>query len=567
MKLLDRMFERRATKQILGNPRDPVLAAWFGADRSASGVEVDENIAMNYSAVWAATRILTGSAGMLPLKMYRHVEGGGKEEARDRPEWRLVHDSPNPAMGSMMFRSSRMKYQVNSGNGYAEIERNGAGRVMYLWPIHTSRVQPPFWSPDRELYYPVKNNDGRSVDIPGSDILHFPSILSADGIIGLGVVAHARQSIGMGMATEQHGAALFGNGARPGFVVKHPKVLSDKARENFRREWNEMYQGPENAHKMALLSEGADVVPLGFSPEDSQFLETRQHNVEEIARWYGVPPHMIQHLLRATFNNIEHMSVEFVTYSLMPWLVIWEQELNRKLLSEADQEEYFFEHCVDGLLRGDAYTRAQALQLQFQNGALNIDEWRAIENRNPLPDGAGQKHFVQLNMTTAEKAGEEPVEAAAPPEPSMNGKPAVNGESYRAIIPHRSALAHSIGRLVRKEALAARRAVNNPSGFLSWSDEFYAKHEDNFANEITPHLRAAHSVFNPKLDTGAEARRIAKEHISKAREELLEAAGVAPDRFKDAVESCVVGWEQSRADDLADHELSLLLGGNHAVPK
>lgn len=404
MGLLTAIAETRATKQILGHPQDPVLAHWFGGgERTTSGESVTEDSALNYSAVWAAVRILSGSGGMLPLKMYRRTDGGGKEEARKHPVWKLVHDRPNEYMSSMMFRSSRIKYQVNAGNGYAEIERTGRGDPVALWPIHSSRVTPKY-TPDRSLYYEIKNNNGAPGFIKADDMLHVPSIISDDGICGKGVITHARESIGMGMATERHGAALFGNGARPGFVVKHPKVMSKEARQHFRHEWNEIYQGPENAHKMAILSEGADITPLGFSPEDSQFLATRQHNVEEIARWYGVPPHMIQHLLRATFNNIEHQSVEFVTYSLMPWLVIWEQELNRKLLREDERDEYFFEHLVDGLLRGDAYTRAQALQIQALNGALTIDEWRSIENRNPLPDGLGGMHFVQLNMQTVEQA-------------------------------------------------------------------------------------------------------------------------------------------------------------------
>lgn len=411
--LLEPLFETRATKQVLGHPQDPVLAHWFGADTTTAGVSVDENSAMNYSACWAATRIICGTGGMLPLKMYRRTRGGGKEEARDRPEWRIVHDRPNRRTSSMMFRASRLKFQVNSGNAYAEIERSNNGKIVALWQIHSSRVKPFYTEGTKlkpsELKYEIKNNDGTSVTMDADDVLHFPSVISDDGLIGKGVVAHARQSIGMGMATERHGAALFGNGARPGVVVEHPTRMSDVARTNFRKEWNEMYQGPENAHKMALLSEGAKLHEFGFSAEDSQFLETRQHNIEEVARWYGVPPHKIQHMLRSTFNNIEHQSIEFVQDCILPWLKIWEEELNAKLLSERDQETYFFEHCVDGLLRGDAYTRAQALQLQLQNGALNIDEWRAIENRNPLPDGSGQKHFIQLNMTTTDKAGEEQV--------------------------------------------------------------------------------------------------------------------------------------------------------------
>lgn len=575
MGLLTAIAETRATKHILGHPQDPVLAHWFGGgDRTTSGESVTEDSALNYSAVWAATRLIAGSGGMLPLKMFKRVPGGGKEEARDRPEWRLVHDRPNPYMSSMMFRSSRLKFQVNCGNAFAEIERNGRGQIVNLWPIHSTRVELSYEG--NQLKYSVKNNNGTRTPFEPEEILHVPSMISDDGICGKGVITHARESIGMGMATERHGAALFGNGARPGFVVKHPKVMSKDARQNFRREWNEIYQGPDNAHKMAILSEGADITPLGFSPEDSQFLATRQHNVEEIARWYGVPPHMIQHLLRATFNNIEHQSVEFVTYSLMPWLVLWEQELNNKLLSDEDRENYFFEHVVDGLLRGDAYTRAQALQIQAQNGALTIDEWRSTENRNPLPNDLGKLHFVPLNMQTVEQAkmqaekppeendpmGDEPADDEEPPFDEQRSMPATTPALPPVFMDaHRSVMVQVFGRLLRKEAQAARRASNKPGEFLKWLDEFYAEHESFIATESVPCLRAVYCVVNPKRDVECEAKRLAAQRVKQARSELLEAAGVSPEKFVESVEQCVKHWEDSGAEQLADLEISYLTGG------
>lgn len=571
MGLLSAIAETRAQKLVLGTPRDPVLRAFFGGESTTSGLVVDENAALNYSACWAAIRILGGTGGMLPLKMYRRVKGGGKEEARDRPEWRIVHDRPNPYMSSMMFRTSRIKYQVNAGNAYAEIERNGRGKIVNLWPISANRVRVAY---DTDLRYEVTNNDGSITPLSPDEVLHFPSIISDDGICGKGVIAHARESIGMGLATERHGASLFGNSARPDVVVKHPKQMSDTARANFRREWNEIYQGTNNAHKMALLAEGADITTLGFSPEDSQFLATRQHNVEEIARWYGVPPHMIQHLLRATFNNIEHMSVEFVTYSLMPWLVIIEQELNNKLLSDADREEYFFEHVVDGLLRGDAYTRSQALQIQHQNGALSIDEWRSIENRNPLPDGLGRLHFVPLNMQTVEQArmaADSPPEAPTetptpseepPPEPQEEERSLFGSEMKPILMDaHRSVMRQVFGRLLRKEAQAARRAVNKPESFLKWLDDFYAEHEPFFASESVPCLRAVYCILSPKRDVECESKRLAAQRVKQARSELLEASGASPDKFVEAVEQVVKRWEETGAEELVDTEFSYLTGG------
>ena len=565
--ILNRLFETRAEKIVLGNPRDPVLRAWFGDSMVSAGVNVDENSALNYSAVWAATRLLSGSGSMLPLKLYRRIEGGGKVEARNHPVYRLIHDRPNSEMTSMMFRSSRMRFQVNHGNAYAEIERNGAGLPVALWPIHPTRVECRYDGAER-LYYLVKNNVGSAIEFSPDDILHVPSIVSDDGICGKGVIANARESIGLGIATERHGSSFFGNGARPGIIVKHPKQLSDTARQNFRREWNEIHQGPSNHHKMALLSEGAEAMTLGFSPEDSQFLQTREHNVEEIARWYGVPPHLIGDLRRATFSNIEEQNIQFVSLSLMPWLVLWEQEINRKLLSEEDREEYFAEHVVDALLRGNSAARSQALQVQFQNGAINIDEWRSIENRNPLPDGFGKKHFVPLNMTTVENAGRlpeaEPVGEKPEPETEREEdnepeeRSTFNRES--AIIAHRGVMVQIAGRLIRKEAQALRRAANKPERFLAWVDEFYAEHEPLFADELLPSLRAVQSTLAPNRTPEKEAERIARMRTEKARAELLEVAGVSPDSFGDAVERCAVSWEKDGASSLVDKELTLILG-------
>ena len=575
-RLLGPPLERRATKQTLGHPRDPVLARWFGSGDSVSGVDVNEDTAFNYSVVWAATRLLVGSIGMLPLKLYRNTEGGGKEEAKDHPLYRILHDEPNPEMSSMAFRSSRSHFQINWGNGYAEIERDTTGRVRHLWPIHASRVRA-YRSPDKKLWYEVRGNSGNPSYLPAADVLNLHSFMTEDGVCGKGVIAFARESIGHGMAIERHGSAFFGNGARPGLILSHPRTLSDQARQNMRREWNEMHQGAENTHKLAILQEGVTATPFSISNEDSQFLESRQFSVEEMCRWYGVPPHMVQHLNRATFNNIEHMGLEFVVWYLMPWLDVWEQEIQRKLLDESERDIYFAKHNVDALLRGDSAGRAAALQIQFQNGALNIDEWRSIENRNPLEGGAGRQHFVPLNMVPVQMAAAaaeaniknaERPEQAPPAEPvdEPDDEPPPEDEE-RSLVrtgtlvsAHREILEQVLGRLVRKEAAAARRAANKPEVFLSWIDEFYGEHEPHFGVEVTPALRAVCSLLRPQLPATDEAKRLAKQHSEKARSELLEASGVSPDKFKDAIEQWAAEQE-SRAPSLVDCEISYLTGG------
>lgn len=566
--ILDRLFERRATKQILGHPRDPILKAFFGGTDNTSGVDVNENTAMKYSVCWAATRLYSGTGGRIPLKLYRRLPRGGKEEAVDHPVYKLAHSRPNSEMVPAMFRGTRIAQQVNSGNGYAEIEWDNSGRPIATWPIQSWRVRP-FRAANRSLWYEIHNNDGTTGHLPASDILHFPNVISDDGIVGKGVVEAARERIGFGIAIQRHGSNFFGNGARPGIIITHPQKMSDTARQNFRREWNERHQGPENAHNLALLSEGADIKELGFSNVDSQFIESDKLTAVDLARYYGVPQHAVGILDRATNNNIEHQGTELVTYALIPLLVIIEQEYSKKLLTEEEQEEYFFEHVVDALLRGDAASRTEALRKQWECGALTLNQWNAIENRNPLPDGMGDEHFIPLNMTTVEKMKEAPVEVPSTKPVETSGiEPAVNPKDEERSLPsagslaiaHRTALVQVFGRLIRKEAQAARRATNKPREFQKWLDEFYGEHEGYFAAESMPALRTAYLVLSPSVDAQDESLRIAKRHIEKARKELLDASDGDPDKFKESIEQCVAFWEESRANTLADDVLSNLAG-------
>lgn len=289
--------ERAAIVQQLGHPRAGM--EWLGGSNTLAGVPVDENTAMNYAACWAATRWITASISHLPFNLYREKPGGGKEIAWSHPVQRLIYAQPNRGQSAMMFRASMLQQQINAGNCYAEIERTNGGQVVALHPVHFSRVTVK--DGDDGYVYEVRNRKGGASTVDEADMFHVPSLISEDGIIGKGVVRAARESIGFGIGTERHGAAYFGNGARPNVLLKHPGKLSDNARTNLRSEWVDTHGGPDKSGKPAVLQEGMEAQILSISPEDSQFLQTRQHNVEEIARWYGVPPHKIQHLLRATF--------------------------------------------------------------------------------------------------------------------------------------------------------------------------------------------------------------------------------------------------------------------------
>lgn len=553
--------ERSATKWTTGHPATDRALNFIG-QKTTSGVEVTQESALNYSAVWAATRLLAGTGGHLPFNVYR-PDGRNKEIPYGHRLQTILHDAPNPEMSAMMFRAQGISQQVNAGNTYAEIERAGE-KVENLWPIHPSRVrlcrvdEYGRESASGRLVYYVYNNDAPPTPIEADDMFHVPSMMSRDGISGLGVIAFARQTIGAGIAEEQHAAAYFGNSAIPPIAVTHPGKPTPEARKNFRSEWNQMHQGPENAYNIALLAEGMDIKVLGISAKDSQFIESRQFSIEEVARWYGVPQHMIGHLLRSTNNNIEHQGIEFVVYSLIPWLKLWEQEVWRKLLTKQERAEgWYAKHVVDALLRGDAKSRAEALQIQFQNGAIDLDMWSAIEDRNPLPNGMGSKRFIMTNMTTVDRVIDG----------TVNGDAAVSQQSVPPDDDDESAsrvrsatlavLRETIARMVAKEIEAADRAASNAGEFITRLDRFYESHEPRMAAAIRGPLAAVNAAHGLPDDSGVRAVELAAKHCGESKELLLTAAECPPDALAASVAACISAWGKNRLnlvwEDLTCH--------------
>lgn len=383
---------------------------WYGsAGRpTAAGIHVSNDIAMTYSAVWACTRVLSASGSCLPLSLMKR-SGDVVGVASNHAVHRLIHDMPNSEMGSMGLRSIGLMRQVNCGNFFAEIQRDPRGTPENLWPITKDRMKAMRADSELanrlgirpgQLAWRVSREGGYDY-LPDKDVLNVRSIISDDGIIGKGVIENARETIAHGLATIQQGAAYMKNSARPLVAIAGGKFKTAEDREAYRNSWMEVHGGPANNAKPALLPEGSDIKVLSFSPEDSQFIQTLQHSIEDVSRWYGVPPHMIQHLLRSTFNNVEQMGIDFVVYSLVPWLKMWEEEIYRKLLSPIEQQTHYAKHNVTGLLRGDSAARAAYYQSLWQLGAYSINEIRALEDMNPI-DG-GDQHFVQTSYTTIDK--------------------------------------------------------------------------------------------------------------------------------------------------------------------
>jgi HK97 family phage portal protein len=370
-----------------------------GVWSTATGLSVSPETALQATAVLACVRVLSETIASLPLVLYQRLEKG-KKRAVDHYLYPILHDQANSEMTSFEFREVSMLHLTTWGNSYANIELDGAGQVTALWPLRpdrmtVSRVRTDAGSELVYKYQLPQSVGGQPKILRQYEVLHIRG-LSPDGIIGYSPIGLARQAVGLSLAMEEFGGRYFGNGAIPGIALLHPNTLSDQAYKHLKESWEEEHQGLTQAHRFAILEEGMALEKIGIPPEDSQFIQSRQMQVEEIARIYRMPPHMIQDLLHSTFSNIEHQAIEFVVHTLRPWCVRWEQRLRMGLLGPEEAKIFFAEFLVDGLLRGDIATRFAAYAMARQNGWMNANEIRELENQNPIEDGG--IYLVPLNM-------------------------------------------------------------------------------------------------------------------------------------------------------------------------
>jgi len=374
----------------------------YGGNRNPSGVRVDPETALRSTVVLACVRVLATSVAGLPLHLYRRLPDGGKELARENPLYRLLHDTPNGWQTSYEWREQMMLHLLTHGQAFCEI--SGAGPSRELIVLHPSRMRVERVENGR-LRYRYREDGGRESVYSQDAIMHL-RWLSDDGVNGMVPVELARDAIGLARACEIHGAAYFGNGARPGVVLSTDSTLSAEAAESLRNNWERMHRGAERAHRTAVLQGGLKPIEIGGSTmQESQYLEVRRFAVEECCRIYGVPPHLVGDLTRSSFSNIEQQSLDFLTNGLMPWLRRIESAISRDLITD---DSLFAEFDTRGVLRADAAGRAAYYNTLWNLGVASVNEIRSWENMNPV-DG-GDVRFVQLNMTTLEKA-------AASPEP------------------------------------------------------------------------------------------------------------------------------------------------------
>lgn len=374
---------------------------------SSSGKRVTERTAMQMTAVYSCVRILSETLASLPLHIYEVTESNSKK-AISHPLYNLLHDEPNTEMTSFIFRETLMTHLLLWGNAYAQIIRNGKGEVLGLYPLMPDRMKV-----DRDergqLYYEYLVNDSDAntkergiVRLDPSDILHIPG-LGFDGLVGYSPIAMAKNAIGMAIATEEYGAAFFANGATPSGILEHPGVVKNP--EAMRESWSKGFSG-SNSHKVAILEEGMKYTPISIAPNEAQFLETRKFQLNEIARIFRVPPHMVGDLEKSSFSNIEQQSLEFVKYTLDPWVTRFEQAMTRRLLTADEKKKFYIKFNVDGLLRGDYQSRMNGYATARQNGWMSANDIRTLENLDLISDeDGGNLYLINGNMLPLKNAG------------------------------------------------------------------------------------------------------------------------------------------------------------------
>lgn len=412
MGLLDRL-EVRATSQVVGPPRDPVVAEWFGMGaRSSSGMSVTADTAMRVTAVFRCVSLRAQTLAALPRTIERNLADGGHEPSLSHPLYRKIAFQPNRWQTAFEWVEMMEGHFCLRGKCYSEIVSTGGSSVEELIPLHPDRVTP-FRASDGKLAFAYRPLNGPERIIL-QDEMFFMHLMSADGINPTSPISLHREAIGLAMATEEYGSRLFGNGARPGGLLKMKGHLrDDEARKRLRESWNDTHGGVNNAHKVAVLEDGMEWQQVGMTSEDAQFLETRNLQISEICRIFGVPPHKVAQMERATFSNIEHQGIEWVTDTIGPQVVRWEQAMQRDLFGGKLTHSVMFD--MDGLMRGDSAARAAFNASAVQNGYMSRNEVRRNEGRNVSNDPGMNDYTVQLNLTKIGDLGKEKTPLA--PEP------------------------------------------------------------------------------------------------------------------------------------------------------
>lgn len=387
-----------------------------------SGTYITPETALGLAAVFAAVNVISRDLAGLPRAVGRRIPGGGLEPDESHPLHDMLVCQVNEEIGAFRFFQTEMSHVLTRGNGYCEIVRD-RGRPVALHTLHPSKTVPKR-TESRGLYYELTDTPlpgGQYPRLAPDDVLHLAG-LGFNGLVGYSPVTVARQTIGLGVAVEQYGAAYFGNSAKPHGILKTPQKLSEPAVNNLRRTFNQVHQGSQSAHQLMILEQGMDWVQAQFSPEDGQFLLTRQFQVVEIARLYNVPPHKLGDYSESHLANVEEANLDYVAMTIYGWVCMLEDEMNRKLLTREERRTHRIFLDMEALLRGNTEARMNKYQTLRNVGAISADEIRVREGLKPIgPEKGGDLLIVQGQYLPLDQVGKQPLVKPGKPAPESNG--------------------------------------------------------------------------------------------------------------------------------------------------
>lgn len=500
-----------------------------------TGLSITPDNALGVTAVFQAIRFLSFMVASLPLNTYQK-QGEDRRRADEHPLYTILHDSPNPEMTAFDFQSTMWSHVFGRGNGLAEIEFDERGQARYLWPLNPNTVQLAR-NENFELRYLVqlpRTFDFEKRSLRPEQIFHLRG-LSREGLWGLSVITMNRNAIGLSKATETFGGAYFGNGAEPGVVLSHPNALKPDAYKRIKDSWDQAHQGLDNAHRVAIIEEGMTVEKIGFNPEDSQFLQTRQFQIVEIARMFGIPPHLLFDLSHGTFGNIEQQSLEFLIYHLRPWLVSGEQQIKRSLFLERERKQgYYSEYLEDAIVRGDLVSRMNAYVAGWGIGTFTINDILRKENMQTIGK-AGDRHFVPLNYSVLDDNGVPIPSQPQPAPPPAANTPAKNvnrSETPATDIDFfiKPILLDAADRIMRRERnerqSAAERYLkkDKPERFEAWIEEFYKRDYPEFIQTVLNPLMQANFISAERMQLFIKEY---TEQLGKDVTEIMQGAMIA----------------------------------------
>lgn len=484
------------------------ISLGFPYGMSGAGVNVTPDKSLSVAAYYACIYAIASDLASLPLHVFRDVSEDVKERVKGHRLEYVFNVQPNPEMTALAFRETIVSQMIGWGNAYAEIVFDSRGEVESLWPIHCSRVRvtragKTFGTDDPvtpvrqrgALCYEVLQENGQTVSYDPGRILHFHG-LGYDGVSGYSVLKFMSESIGGSLATQTYVNAFFKNGAHAGGAVEHPKRLKPEAFKHLKQSIDEKNSGAKNAFGTIILEEGAKFTKLSIPPEEAQLLEVRQFQVEEICRWFRMPPHKVQHLLRSTFNNVEELNRNYSNDTLSPWGKRFEQEIKSKLMDPAD--DLFVQHNHRGLLQGDSKSRAEYIGKMVANAIMTPNEGRAIEGLNPSKEAGADLLYMQGAMKSLERISNPP----DPPDFSKVGgfNPQNEDQVRETEAWLRPFLQAAVTRVLHKNKKAVDKALSrykDRNAFLAWSDKFYGQLRRDLMMNCSPALNGLQRVGVP----------------------------------------------------------------------